>query len=558
MYVNDQVLYVKQDVNLQNNGNLYLRKEAQLLQGTAGNSTNSGAGKISVFQEGTSDNFDYNYWCSPVGNASALSGNESFGITLLNQPTSLTVSTPAIMLSMAALDGIASPLSIAPRWIYRYINSSLYSQWVLAGSTLTINPGEGFTMKGTSGSDATVVDGAPNNSGGAQRYDFRGKPNDGNISVTVGANNLTLTGNPYPSALHVNAFLLDPSNLSCTGIAYYWEQNKAVNSHYLQQYQGGYGSYSPVSPASSGIYVPATFDTYDGSGNTNTTGTSSGLVIERKYAPIGQGFMVKGTSNGILTLKNSHRSYYKESGPLSQFERSANTPSSTLSILRLNVSMNDLITRQIALALLPEATDGVDHGIDAESPAESDLPNDAFFMIGGSRYVIEGIAFDPQQRVKVGITSAPSTSFSFHLAEAVHFDENQPVYIYDGLDNSYHDLRNGSYNVTLDAGTYENRFELTFTAEALSNEHHQSQAFQVVQDNAHNQLRILNPSNATFTKCILYDVSGKQIFSKANLGSDNEYQFDTSTWSDGIYLFKAATDSGSTSTTKIAVMNNRN
>lgn len=558
VYVNDQVLYVKQDVNLQNNGNLYLRKEAQLLQGTAGNSTNSGAGKISVFQEGTSDNFDYNYWCSPVGNASALSGNESFGITLLNQPTSLTVSTPAIMLSMAALDGIASPLSIAPRWIYRYINSSLYSQWVLAGSTLTINPGEGFTMKGTSGSDATVVDGAPNNSGGAQRYDFRGKPNDGNISVTVGANNLTLTGNPYPSALHVNAFLLDPSNLSCTGIAYYWEQNKAVNSHYLQQYQGGYGSYSPVSPASSGIYVPATFDTYDGSGNTNTTGTSSGLVIERKYAPIGQGFMVKGTSNGILTLKNSHRSYYKESGPLSQFERSANTPSSTLSILRLNVSMNDLITRQIALALLPEATDGVDHGIDAESPAESDLPNDAFFMIGGSRYVIEGIAFDPQQRVKVGITSAPSTSFSFHLAEAVHFDENQPVYIYDGLDNSYHDLRNGSYNVTLDAGTYENRFELTFTAEALSNEHHQSQAFQVVQDNAHNQLRILNPSNATFTKCILYDVSGKQIFSKANLGSDNEYQFDTSTWSDGIYLFKAATDSGSTSTTKIAVMNNRN
>jgi hypothetical protein len=38
--------------------------------------------------------------------------------------------------------------------------------------------------------------------GSAQRYDFRGKPNDGTIDIPVLLDELTLTGNPYPSALN--------------------------------------------------------------------------------------------------------------------------------------------------------------------------------------------------------------------------------------------------------------------------------------------------------------------------------------------------------------------
>ena len=78
VFVNDQFMYVKQDVNLQNNGNFFLRNNSQLIQGGAGASANTGAGKLSVFQEGTVNNFQYNYWCSPVGNASAAVGNEAF------------------------------------------------------------------------------------------------------------------------------------------------------------------------------------------------------------------------------------------------------------------------------------------------------------------------------------------------------------------------------------------------------------------------------------------------------------------------------------------------
>jgi hypothetical protein len=59
--------------------------------------------------------------------------------------------------------------------------------------------------KGTSGTNTTTVNWVQNNPG-EQRYDFRGKPNDGTISITVLNLQFTLTGNPYPSAIDLSAF----------------------------------------------------------------------------------------------------------------------------------------------------------------------------------------------------------------------------------------------------------------------------------------------------------------------------------------------------------------
>ena len=118
-------------------------------------------------------------------------------------------------------------------------------------------------MKGTSGSDATVphTGAGQNNAGSRQRYDFRGKPNDGTITNAVLAGNFTLIGNPYPSAIDLNAFLNDPVNAAVIdGRALFWEQ-AAVNSHMLNQYQGGYGIYTPGTG-----YTPADFWSYNGNG----------------------------------------------------------------------------------------------------------------------------------------------------------------------------------------------------------------------------------------------------------------------------------------------------
>ncbi len=567
VYNKGTVVYVGGNVELNGaNSTLYLRNEGQLVQGTSGSSANKGIGTLSVFQEGTVNNFSYNYWCSPVGNASTASGNEDFGITMLNVPTTTTASTPATMITSDS-DGQSSAgsLGISTYWIWKFLSSLTYSQWFQSGSSTNISAGQGFTMKGTAGTDATnVAETALNNPGSAQRYDFRGKPNDGNITVNVGANNYTLTGNPYPSAMHVNAFLLDVANSACTGVAYYWEQNKTVNSHVLLAYQGGYGTYSPVSLGSNGIDVPATFNTYNIDGTLNATGVSSGLTIERKYAPIGQGFMVKGSSSGSITLKNSYRLFNKE-GNYSQFEKTSYGSSSTAAVtdvggtvetipqIRLNTIMNNQFTRQLALAFVMESTDQVDRGIDAKSPVEESVPNDVYFVLDNDRYVIQGLPFNIDKRIPIGVKSAEGGTFTFDASMVLNFDESQPIYIYDAQDGIYHDVKNDTYEVTVPAGVTTTRFELTFKNTTLSSATITAANFRIFQNNQDHLLTISNPKLVEIASVKLFDLTGKLLFDYNNLEVLEHYSFSTNGLSDAAYLVQVITKDNHKVTQKVII-----
>ena len=567
IYNNDNVVFVKQELNLETNSNLYLRNQAQLVQGKTGVSTNSGEGKVSVFQEGTSNRYVYNYWCSPVGVASGVAGNTNFGILLMNRPTSVTASN---VITTTSYDGStsSSSLVVAKYWIWKYLTSNTYDPggtgWIHVQDNQTLEPGQGFTMKGVSGTDATTIgEATSNNPGNNQRYDFRGRPNDGDISVAVDVDDFTLTGNPYPSALNVSKFLLDPANAACDGIAYYWEQNKTDSSHNLANYHGGYGTFSPVLPTYSGVYIPATFNTYNGDGSLNTTGSSSGLIIERKYAPIGQGFMVFGLAMGNITLKNEYREYIKEGSGLSQFEKTTapqNTTTTTVQQvphMRFDISLNNQNTRQIGLILIPEATDGLDRGIDAKSPDVDNLPNDAYFFLDNDKYIVEGVPFDVNKRIKVGVKSTANISFNFKLAHVVNFDQNQNVYLYDGLTQTYHDIKNGNYDVILPGGTINDRFEITFTASALNTVVNLEESFSIYQNNDTQTLKIENPTLLDVRSISLFDITGKVIFGKEKLGIENEYEFPTSAISDGVYIVKMVTNDSQSLSHKIIVKNNR-
>jgi hypothetical protein len=566
MYVKNELLYVKEDINLQANSILYLRNRSQLVQGTTSTSLNTGTGIVSVFQEGTSDNFDYNYWCSPIGSAVAGTGNGNFGITMLNRPLSATTAAVAIVLPLATKDGISNPLSIAARWIYKLINANSYSQWIYIGGASTIAAGEGFTMKGTSGTDNLDAEsnGVQNNPGGigAQRYDFRGKPNDGNIIVSLGLSNATLSGNPYPSALHLNAFLLDTDNTGGTGIAYFWEQNKAVNSHFIADYRAGYGSYSPISLGSNGVYVPATFNSYNDDGSLNTTGTSSGLVIARKYSPIGQGFILNGRITGTVTLKNSHRAYYKEGNPLTQFERPAKNKGSKVSdsipntsYFKLNAILNNQFTRQLALAFLPEATDGVDYGIDALN-MDAALPNDVSFLLENKNYVIQGVNFEETKKIPLAVKATNNTTIKFYVPEVINFDLSKSIYLHDALDDSYHDIKNSVYEVAVLKGTYNDRFKITFIDEKkLNTKNLTNPKFTINQNNTDEKLMISNTNQVEIKSVIVYDILGRVILSKETLGNNQHYYFSTNGLSSGIYIVELLTIDALKTTQKIIISN---
>lgn len=584
-YVFDKgtLIYVKGGIELNgNNSKFYLRNEGQLLQGATSPSSNKGLGVLSVFQEGSVNNYAYNYWCSPIGNASTIIGNEDFGITMLNVPTTNVSSNVASILPMNNYDGVSSlgSLSIAPYWIWKFLSSSTYSQWSQSGSNTNISAGQGFTMKGTGGTGDANMAGeiTVNNPGSKQRYDFRGKPNDGDIIINVANTKLTLTGNPYPSAIDLSAFLTNATN--CTGIAYFWEHDKTVNSHVLINYRGGYGTFSPVSRSGSGIYVPAKFYAYDVNGNQLGLTSTPNNSYARYFSPIGQGFMIEGNASGTsVTMKNSYRVFQKENSLTSVFEKN-NTNSNAVNTgflpdiqsvsgfdyttvstaevpqIRFNTLLNNDAIKQVVVAFDDQATDGVDHAKDAKNPSDSS-PMDMYFVLDNNEYIISVIQFDENKRLPVGFRSTANAMVKITVADIINFTQANDVFLFDKETGIYHDIKNAQYEFPIIAGATNNRYEITFKDNALANNTIIKNQFLIVQNNSNQLLSISNPNMLDIKSFVLYDILGKSVFDKIDLGAKSIYEFSTAVLSEGVYIVKMKTNDGQSFSQKIIVKINK-
>lgn len=591
----DSSVFVKGALELNGTGNFYLRKEGQLMQGTTSSSSNTGTGKLSLFQEGTVHNFAYNYWCSPVGLATNLtSGNEPFGITLLNRPTT-NINSTAIT-TTGSYNGTTSnsSLNIASYWIFRYPTpSTSYTAWVQSGATSNIAAGQGFTMKGTSGTDNTVIvdeTQTTNNPGSKQRYDFSGKPNDGNIDIVVEGDKYTLTGNPYPSALDLNKFFDDNPNLD--GKAYFWVQDPTIMSHNLTSYSGGYATYNfadaAVGASVGYIYTAATLVNYNLAGVPLTIPIPPVNLptIAGRFAPIGQGFMVLGASgvaaNSKATFKNVHRAFVKE-GSTSVFQRSGNTTNSEpidqgfygeiLNVagtdytkiskappphIKINSTLNGSAIRQVAIGFKPGSIDGVDRA-DAKSPnTQSNLPIDMYLVIDNKEYIHSITTFDINKRFPIGFKNNSSgiATFKIQVSDIINFKGSEKVYLYDGLTGLYYSIREQYYELSLFPGLYNNRFEITFKNATLNVDENLSNNFVIVQNNPNQLLSISNPNALDIRSVTLFDILGKQIFAKVNLGTNNTYDFPTTNLSDGVYVVQLQTTDDKSLSQKIIVKGN--
>ena len=572
VYVADNYLYVEKEIELNTaNSNLYLRNGAQLLQKSSVAGVNKGLGNMSIYQEGTSNGFAYNYWCSPVGEGSATAGNSLFSINNIGVPNSSSSTTFTTPLPWGSPTGtsVTGAAAIASRWIYKFISSTTYAGWIHAGTANTIFPGEGFTMKGTNGTDATTAatvqaDGtAPNNAGGAQRYDFRGKPNDGTITVPLAIAKQTLAGNPYPSAIDMQIFLSAVENPNCDGTAQYWEQpNLNSTSHFLASYKGGYGIYN----GRTNSYSPAIISSYDGAGTNIGVFSTPGNDIKRKFCPVGQGFLLTGvsaaTSTGVVTFKNTHRVARKESVALdSQFQRLVNTQTTdqnaygfydaipnvagrdytliskapTPQIIFKTMIANDMV-RQSSISFLSDAIDGVDRA-DSKSPnVDDNLPYDSYFALDNTEFVQTTTNFDINKKFALGLKNEQPATYKIKVAEIINFTGANEIYLHDKVNGLYYDIKNAAHEFSMPAGVNNTRYEITFTQVALSNPENTVASFDVYQNNANSLLTVRNPKLIDIQSCELFDITGKLVFRKTGLGSQSEFSFNTANLSEGIYI----------------------
>jgi PKD domain-containing protein/type IX secretion system substrate protein len=521
-------LTVENNLSL-SSGDLRLTGEAQLVQNGAAPNPSAGTGKLLKDQQGTKSSMHYNYWSSPVS-----ANNSTYTIAgVLKDGTDSAINpfTPSNISfgdSYDYADGpLSSPIKITNRWIYKYTSlSTSYFSWQHIGSTGSVKVGEGYTMKGTTGT-ALSTD--------YQNYVFYGKPNNGDITLNIAVGQSYLVGNPYPSALDANEFIIDhvknstlPNGSSSggrntknifNGAVYFWDHFGGY-SHFLADYIGGYACYTLM-----GGVVAISNDPLINNNN------SSGTKVPKRYIPVGQGFFLETSvyngpagmnpnlsgiiEGGDVVFKNSQRAFKVESPANSIFFKSANATVSedidNRPKIRLSFEAPSGLKRPLLVGADANTTNTFDIGYDA--PMIDVNPDDMFWEFNGGKFVIQGVPdFDVNQIIPFGIKVSTAGASKIKIDELENIPGTTEIYLFDNVTGISHDIKNQDFITNLPIGEYNNRFSIRFTSETLSsNEVALNNGIMIFTD-SHNILNIKNNiSDVSVESVHLYNILGQSI-----------------------------------------------
>jgi hypothetical protein len=447
-------------------GNITFGDDASLIQ-TKAVTTNANAGTIKMQREASNLNLnDYMYWAAPVTGFDIANIPGSSALTYQWDPTAGNTGMPAST-----------------------------GNWVSASGLMSV--GEGYIKRVPSGANFTTV--------------FTGIPNNGVIDVDVFKSSVpepissadkhwNLIGNPYPSAINAETFLLANTNL--VGFVNLWTRGDglfndgAVTDPFYADFEYNYAD---------------EYLTHNGTG-------SSPSGFDGKIAS-GQAFFVQvldASSDTDVRFNNAMRHDGAENAyDNSAFFRSSNPETTRDTTLEKQLIWLGLVNESNAssnalLGYVDGATDGVDRMYDAPRSGQGmsiySVVEDAKMTIQGRSY-----PFDTGDTVALGVDLIEDGIYKIAIDTvegSVFENERQGIYLEDTYLNVVHDLRATPYSFAGVAGTVKDRFVLRYTADQqLSvDEQQKLNTFIYVKEE-----RLYVKSSQNIEAIVLYDLTGKQV-----------------------------------------------
>ncbi|WP_198029905.1 LamG-like jellyroll fold domain-containing protein [Christiangramia salexigens] len=436
-------------------GTINLDGQSQLVQTENSILEPNSSGTIEIDQQGTENSFNYNYWSSPVSLRDNTTNNTGFRLNdvLFDGSTSAPGGISYNGQYHWADGNYSGDARISTYWLYSFQGTADdYSEWHRFDQNTLLDPGIGYTMKGTKGYVPLT---------NQQNYTFKGKPNNGDIIVNIGANQNLLIGNPYPSAIDANMFIEE--NLGrFNGTIYYWDHFGKEDSHYLEEYVGGYAVMNLAGGVEAATSSDARINNNDTRGN-KTPGD---------YIPVGQGFFVNSTgadNPGPIYFKNEQRAFVREATGDSQFlvqekptkkDQATYTKDSRFKI-RLKFSSPRGYNRQILVTADSKTTSGYDLGYDA--PLIDNIPEDMYWIIDESEFVIQGVPdFNFDRVLPLGVKIADEGEFSIEVEKLENFPKEINIYVHDKETDLYHNITKEAFQTEATTGEYNERYDIVF------------------------------------------------------------------------------------------------
>lgn len=479
-------------------GTIDLQEDSQLLQGVYSDLVTSSTGKILRRQEGNASVYWYNYWSSPVGEmrATTLTDNNTNANNTNNDDYKLNMLKKGDGSTVQFTNTYHETGKVSALWLYKYKNGVTYYDYESINQNDAIEPGVGYTQKGTGTADTN------------QQFIFQGKPNNGTILINVtdtgGPGSVPavsktdyLLGNPYASALDIHKFIDDNAGV-IDGTLQLWQQWSGT-SHNLDEYDGGYAQVNKMGSVRAYQFVGIEGD---------TNGNQDGTKTPTQYLPVGQGFMTEIVANGTVEFNNSQRVFKKESDYNGSYDdgsiffRTANesedatvsedtTEDQLMQKMRLEFSSVDgpATRRELLLGFSEFTSEAYDYGYDAKNV--DDNANDLNLLLEDQLMTMQ--AYGPitaNKTVPLALKASGAYNYRIKLTELKDIEEDQEIYLKDNLTGYYFDLRTDqAYEFSTQAGEFNSRFEIVFQSEdSLSTEEEAYQYYLIYFSNDTDQL----------------------------------------------------------------------
>jgi hypothetical protein len=503
-------------VNVEPNGTFDIHDNSSLVQ--INNTTN--IGNIIYRRDTDIRRLDYVYWSSPVA-----------GFNVSNIPAPLT----------------PGPIFT---WNPTFANPNGGQGYWIGAAGSTMQPAVGYIMRGPAsfGNTPTTLNGS-----------FIGVPNNGQITTTISrgsdtntathygingteitnySDNYNLIGNPYPSAIRASQFLFN-NNTKIEGNVRLWTHGTlpaAITSPFYDTY-----AYN---------YTPSDYLIY-----TFTGASCCPLAGSDLFIGAGQGFFVQmidgPTASDVVTFNNSLRNSGYDN---SLFYRNVNQIETESNLINLErhrmwfdiINSNGLNDRTL-IGYIENATMGRDSFFDANTAVAGNMI--IYSLLNDEKLAIQGrsLPFDVNDVVPLGVHIPTSGQFTIAIAAVDGLFENQMIYLVDKFVNTIHNLKENPYSFTSEQGTFNERFEIVYQNETLSNPNFSLE----------NIIRVTTNENLTIHSTIelmesvfVYNVLGQKLAEYNNIGS-NQLQLTNLQKNNSTLLLKIKLANGTTNIEKV-------
>jgi hypothetical protein len=437
--------------------------------------------------------FDYTYWSAPV-----------FPQTLIN----------------------VSPNTALDKF---YSFDAATDSWTQENSANNMIKGKGYIIRGPEFFPA------PNPPSGIHQASFIGVPNNGAITIAVvypGAEASNLLGNPYPSALNADAFLIANSAL-LDGTLYFWTHN---------------------TPITNNLYTSDDYASYNLTGGvgTGTVAISGGVIPAGKIAA-GQGFFATSIAAGTAVFNNSMRVSGVSGNNAQFFKINSNNKIVTeneKSRLWLNLSNSQGAFKQTLIGYVTGATNDYDNMFDGESFDGNEYV-DFYSIIQDKNLVIQGrqLPFVETDEVFLGYKTIIDGEFTLSIDQVDGLLVGKNVFLEDKQTSSYHNLKEGPYKFITEKGVFNDRFVLKYSNNSLKINSNALIDKNVLISVKNKQIKMYSPLD-TMNQVFIYDLLGRQIYHKEKVNK-NELIIQNLESNSKTLIVKTILDNGQLSTVKI-------